>query len=259
SSAALAAPDLDPATLAAAYYFHAWGSYLQNPANPQITADLQQAATLSPTEPLFMQVALPAVQRIQFGPGETAASLQGNLPANDVDVYVLSAQAGQQMLAMVSPPDAGLSLAVSGSNGDFIYGQQSATLWQSELPDSGDYVIRVRSGETAVAYTLQVIIPQRISFAPGAISATVQGDVAAHVSDDYILSAAAGQTMTVVIESPNSNVLLTIVGADGIPLTNGNMSGATTWQGELPATQDYTIRAIGTLEPAAYTLTVTIE
>lgn len=150
-----------PATLAAAYYLHAWGSYLQNPADPQITADLQQAATLAPTEPLFVQVSLPAVQRIQF--------------------------------------------------------------------------------------------------AHGAISATVQGDVAAHVSDDYILAAAAGQTMTVVIESLNSNVLLTIVGADGIPLTNGLMSGATSWQGELPATQDYIVRAIGTLEPAAYTLIVTIE
>ncbi|MEZ4594586.1 MAG: hypothetical protein R3D55_26095 [Chloroflexota bacterium] len=161
SSAALAVPNLDPATLAAAYYFHAWGSYLQNPADAEITADLQQAATLVPTEPLYIQVTLPTVQRIQF--------------------------------------------------------------------------------------------------APGAISATVQGDVAAHVSDDYILSAAAGQTMTVVIESPNSNVLLTIVGADGIPLTNGLMSGATSWTGELPATQDYIVRAIGTLEPAAYTLTVTIE
>ena len=161
SSAAIAVPDLDPATLAAAYYLHAWGSYLQNPADPQITADLQQAATLAPTEPLFVQVSLPAVQRIQF--------------------------------------------------------------------------------------------------AHGAISATVQGDVAAHVSDDYILAAAAGQTMTVVIESLNSNVLLTIVGADGIPLTNGLMSGATSWQGELPATQDYIVRAIGTLEPAAYTLIVTIE
>ena len=65
--------------------------------------------------------------------------------------------------------------------------------------------------------------------------------------------------MTVNIDSPNDNVLLTIVGADGIPLTNGNMSGATSWTGELPATQDYTLRAIGTLEPASYTLTVTIE
>ncbi|MFZ1399524.1 MAG: hypothetical protein WAS33_21635, partial [Candidatus Promineifilaceae bacterium] len=240
-------------------YLHAWGRYLQNPADPQIATDLQQAATLSPSEPLFVQVALPPVTRIQFAPGETAASLENNLPAQGVDLYVLSAQAGQQMMAMVSPPDAGISLAVSGSGGDFLYGQQSATLWQSELPETGDYVIRVRAGETAVSYTLQIIIPQRISFTPGAISATVQGDVAAHVSDDYILSAAAGQTMTVVIDSPNSNVLLTIVGADGIPLTNGLMSGATSWQGELPTTQDYTIRAIGTLEPAAYSLTVTIE
>ncbi len=46
--------------------------------------------------------------------------------------------------------------------------------------------------------------------------------------------------MTVDNTLPNDNVLLTIVGADGIPLTNGLMSGATSWQGQLPDTQDYT-------------------
>ena len=120
-------------------------------------------------------------------------------------------------------------------------------------------MIRVYAEETAADYALQIIIPQRITFDSGAISATVEGDVATHESDDYILAAQAGQAMTVNITSPTSNVLLTIVGADGIPLTNGNMSGATSWQGELPATQDYTLRAIGTLEPSSYTLTVTIE
>ena len=64
--------------------------------------------------------------------------------------------------------------------------------------------------------------------------------MAAHVSDDYILAAQEGQTMTVDNTLPNDNVLLTIVGADGIPLTNGLMSGATSWQGQLPDTQDYT-------------------
>ncbi|MFQ5400792.1 MAG: hypothetical protein ACE5E7_14500, partial [Anaerolineae bacterium] len=101
--------------------------------------------------------------------------------------------------------------------------------------------------------------PVRIQFAPGAISATVQGEVDAYESDDYVLRALAGQTMTVVITSANNDVLLTIVGADGVPLTNGLMSGATSWTGTLPATQDYIIRALGTAQPASYTLTVTIE
>ena len=267
SNAAIAVPELDPATLAAAYYFHAWGSYLNNPADAQITADLQQAATLAPNEPLFNQVTLPDVNHIQFGSGETAALLEGDLPAQGIDVYVLSAQAGQNMMVMLTVPDEAARITVQDSAGNYLNGQMASTLWQGTLPESGDYVIRVIGDETAASagsgqaasYRLQVIIPQRITFAPGATSATIEGDVAAYEADDYILAAQEGQTMRVTITSPGANVLLTIVGADGIPLINGNMSGATTWQGELPATQDYTIRAIGTLEPNSYTLTVTIE
>jgi hypothetical protein len=144
--------------LAAAYYFRAWATYLNNPADPQITADLQQAATLVPTEPLYIQVTLPTVQRIQFGPGETAASLQDNLPAQAVDVYVLTAQAGQQMIVLLTAPDENVRLAVQDSSGDYLYGQQSKMLWQGELPTSGDYLIRVIGGETAVVYTLTVTI-----------------------------------------------------------------------------------------------------
>lgn len=267
SNAAIAVLDLDPATLAAAHYFRAWATYLNNPADPQIGADLQQAAALNPAEPLFNQVALPTANRIQFGAGETAASLTGQLQPQGTAVYTLAAQAGQTMTVMLTAPDDQTRITVLDGQGGYVEGQMSTTFWQGTLPDTGDYVIRVFAGETApsagsgqaVDYTLQVIIPQRISFAPGTTSATVQGDVAAHVSDDYILAAQAGQTMTVNIDSPNDNVLLTIVGADGIPLTNGNMSGATSWTGQLLATQDYTLRAIGTLEPASYTLTVTIE
>ena len=259
SNAAIAVPELDPATLAAAHYFRAWGTYLNNPADPQIGADLQQAAALNPAEPLFNLASLPTGNRIQFGAGETAASVTGTLQPQGMAVYTLAAQAGQTMTVMLTAQDPLARITVLDGQGNYVDGQMSLTFWQGTLPQTGDYVIRVFAEETAVDYTLQVIIPQRISFAPGATSATVQGDVAAHVSDDYILSAQAGQTMTVNIDSPNDNVLLTIVGADGIPLTNGNMSGATSWQGQLPTTQDYTIRAIGTLEPASYTLTVTIE
>lgn len=253
--------------LLAPYYLRAWATFLVNPADPQITADLQFVAALQPSEPLYTQAVPPIANRIQFAPGATAATLTGQLGPQGIDIHVLAAQAGQQMSVMLTTPDDAARITVKDSQGNYLNGQRIPTFWQGGLPETGDYVIRVYGGETApaagsgqaVAYTLQIIIPQRITFAPGAISATIEGDVAAHESDDYILAAQAGQTMTVNITSPNSNVLLTLVGADGIPLTNGLMSGATGWQGQLPVTQDYTVRAIGTLEPATYTLTVTIE
>ena len=245
--------------LAAAYYFHSWARYLVNPADPQIALDLEQAAALAPNEPLFAQAVQPTSARIQFNAGATAALVTGQLQPQEIDVYVLAAQAGQQMSVMLNSPDENARVTVRDGQGDFLNGQVNTTFWQGELPQTDDYVIRVFAGETAVSYTLQVIIPSHITFAPGAISATINGDVAAYESDDYILAAQAGQTMDVTITSPNNNVLLTIVGADGIPLTNGLMSGAMSWRGELPATQDYTIRAIGTDEATTYTLNVTIE
>jgi hypothetical protein len=255
TNAALAArPDLAPA-----YYFRAWATFLHNPAAPQIESDLAQAVALAPNEPLFAETSAPAANRIQFEPGATSVVLSDTLPAQGVDTYVLSAQAGQKMSVRVSAGEADVRLSVRDGAGDYLNGQTTLAFWSGTLPQDGDYVIRVTGGETAADYTLQVTIPRRIEFAPGTTSATVQGDLAAHESHDYILRAQEGQTMSVTIDSPQDNVLLTIVGADGVPLVNGLMSGAMSWLGQLPATQDYTLRALAPLEAASYTMEVSIE
>ncbi len=144
--------------LATAYYFRAWATYLNNPADPQIAQDLQQAAALAPDEPLFSQVALPAANRIQFGSGETAATLTGQLQPQGMDVYTLAAQAGQQMSVMLTVPNDEARITVLDGHGNYLDGQMSTTFWQGTLPQTGDYVIRVFAGETAVAYTFTVTI-----------------------------------------------------------------------------------------------------
>ncbi len=244
--------------LAAAYYLRAWATFLQNPANPLIQSDLDQAAALDPTEPLFVGTAVSPPNRIQFNPGATSAEINAQFAADGIDVYVLGASAGQLMTVDLFSQDENARLEVHDANGGWLDGQITTTLWQGELPQTADYVVRLY-GSAYADYTLIVSIPARIQFAPGAISAQIQGDLNAHERDDYILRAQAGQTMTVVINSPNDDVLLTIVGLDGIPLVNGLMSGATSWTGQLPATQDYVVRALGTFNAAAYTLDVTIE
>jgi hypothetical protein len=245
--------------LAAAYYLRAWAAFLQNPADTQIQTDLAQAAALAPNEPLFADTAVPAVNRIQFNPGGTSAEITGQIESQGINTYVIGAAAGQHMTVELFSPDENLRLEVHDSSGEWVNGQITPTMWQGDLPETADYIIRVFGSETAADYTLHVAIPRRIEFAPGAVSAQVQGELAAHESNDYILSALAGQTMALTITSSEQNVLLTIVGADGVPLTNGLMSGASEWQGQLPATQDYTIRAVGTGQPATYTIDVSIE
>ncbi|MCB9418960.1 MAG: hypothetical protein H6667_04110 [Ardenticatenaceae bacterium] len=245
--------------LAAAYYLRAWANFLLNPANSQIQSDLEQAKTLEPNEPLFGNTAVPSVNRIQFAPGATSATINSQVPAEGTAVYVLGASADQIMTIDLFTDDIDMYLDVKDSTGSWLDGQITTTMWQGNLPQTGDYVIRLLGGHPYADFTLRVTIPSRIQFALGTTSTTVQGDLAAYESDDYILGAQAGQTMTVNITSPNNNVLLTIVGADGVPLTNGLMSGASEWQGQLPATQDYIIRALGTEQPAAYTLDVSIK
>lgn len=245
--------------LAAAYYLRAWANFLQNPANPQIQSDLAQAAALDPNEPLFADTAVPPANRIQFTPGATSAEIASQVPAEGVAVYVLGAAAGQIMTVDLFSQDEAIRLELNDSRGGWLEGQITATMWQGKLPETADYVIRILDGHPYADFTLRVTIPSRIQFAPGAVSATVQGSLTAYEADDYILRALAGQTMAVTITSPGSSILLTIVGADGVPLTNGLMSGASEWRGQLPATQDYVIRALATDQPAAYSLAVSIE
>lgn len=103
--------------------------------------------------------------------------------------------------------------------------------------------------------------PERITFAPGAISSEVQGTLAAGGLAQYVLSAMAGQEMTVYLLTDNreeENAALVIWGADGTVLISDH-AGATTWTGVLPATQDYYIDVSSLVDtPVAYTLEVII-
>ena len=78
---------------------------------------------------------------------------------------------------------------------------------------------------------------QEIQFQPGTTSDTVTG-----YDRNYYLSASGGQQMSVdvtPVPSSNSPVTLDVFGADGAVLSNGSMSGSSSFSGELPSTQDY--------------------
>ncbi len=101
-------------------------------------------------------------------------------------------------------------------------------------------------------------VASRIRFEPGGTSANVAGALVVNGMDSYVLTALAGQTMTVKVESGAANVLLSIHGADGQVLKSSG-AGSANWSGLLPATQDYfiTISAASGLV-VNYTLSVFI-
>lgn len=98
--------------------------------------------------------------------------------------------------------------------------------------------------------------PTRIAFGPGRTSATVSGYVEQNGIARYVLRALADQAMAVDITSPNDDVLLSIWGADGLPLKR-HVDDRAYWRGRLPSTQDYFIQAVSVGAATNYELHVT--
>ncbi len=204
--------------------------------------------------------------RIQFPAGSTSVSVENRqIAANGVDAYVLRALEGQRMSVGVYPwPNTDVALSIYGAENGMLLLQADLGLahWSGNLPATQDYVVRIVNYGAATNYTLQVTIPWRITFDPGATSVTLEGSIVGQEGvNEYVLHARADQTMTVAITSPNNNVWLTIVGSDGIPLVRSHM-GQTSWTDVLQVTQDYTILAVmhqGATSPTTnYTLQISI-
>ncbi|KPL20445.1 MAG: hypothetical protein AMJ93_11895, partial [Anaerolineae bacterium SM23_84] len=180
--------------------------------------------------------------------------------------YVLRANGGQWMMAMVFSPDNSVVLEIVGlTDGQpLVRSDLRQPFWQGSLPATQDYSVKAVSTTGATVYTLQVIIPERVEFATGAVSATRQGNLEPWQAHDYLLAALLaalqGQTMTVTIQSAEDKVLLEIYGVDdGQPLARVPM-GLTTWTGVLPAAQDYAVKAVCMSETAtSYQIEFTIQ
>lgn len=118
------------------------------------------------------------------------------------------------------------------------------------------------SAATASTPSEPSIVPngaQRIQFGRGATSAEVSGRLTPHTSQAYLLRARAGQFMTVQLDSAQTSHI-TIYAMDGTVLANGNMSGATAWQGRLPVSEDYVVQVTNpTGRSVQYTLPVSIR
>ncbi|MGD8490771.1 MAG: hypothetical protein PVI68_17295, partial [Anaerolineae bacterium] len=194
---------------------------------PETTSTPEPVATTPPLEPV----------RIQFAPGATSLTVSGRVEQLGKVRYVLNAEAGEVMDAVLTAPRRGVLLAIAGADGTLLKSHTDGlATWQGALPATQDYFIDVVSVGQATDYELTISIPppaspvptvpttepepeaMRIQFASGATSATVSGHVVSYGADLYVLGAMGGQTMDVVLDSPASDVLLEIWGEDGTVL-----------------------------------------
>jgi hypothetical protein len=198
--------------------------------------------------------------RVSFDPGATSDRQYGYLNTQQGLDYILRAQAGQVLEVNATPDraEAPLQLVIYGVDGSVLRsGMGEGSSFRGELPTSGDYIVQVRAGEVAMGFTLDVIIPQRIRFSSGAVSASMPGWLPAYHTQYYALRAMKGQTMEVEV-IPEDNLQLIIYGMDGTVLRSGMGEGAS-FRGELPSTQDYILAVRAAAEPAYYRLNVTIR
>jgi len=211
-------------------------------------------------------------EKVAFQPNTTSDLVEGELAANESHEYSVRAAAGQVLDVSVETDLAdtegsGVQLVIFGADGSVLKsgtsetdtdgGSESSSSFRGLLPLSQSYILRVQAGDEPLEYSMNIVIPRRISFASGAYSASDNRHVKAHSSLHYTAWARAGQTMTVAVDA-NKPVQLIIYGVDGDVLMSG-MGDAANFQGKLAATQDYILVVRAADAAASYQITVTIK
>lgn len=215
----------------------------------------------------------PNTQRITFPPGGTSATLSGTVSQAQPQQYVLRALAGQQMTVRTSSSGP-FTLSITGADGSYLGNAGSNQTLTVGLPSTQDYYILLQVpavGGVANYYMTVTVVgggpqptptpapsqPQRINFAPGAVSATVYGYVSSSQPAAYVLKALAGQDMTVQFYG-GGPYRATLTGADGSYLGTADANG--TINARLPRTQDYYINVVAPMDVAAsnFTMVVTV-
>jgi len=164
------------------------------------------------------------------------------------------------MILLLSSPNNDVYMGVTEPNGNILLDPAKKwTDWQWLLPKTEVYTIQVYGGSTAGDYTLTTKVAQRINFASGATSATLDGSTPKGYVFTYAIACKASQVMSVSLNVPASQASLDIFGlATGSLLSSG--SKVNTWTGSLPSTQDYIIEVIpGGGQVVNYSLTVTVN
>lgn len=205
-----------------------------------------------------LNVSIPV--RVSFEQGTTSAQRQGHLNASQGLEFIVRASKGQ-LLEVSGLPEGNngrVQLIIYGADGTVLKsGMGESSSYRGNLPSSQDYIIKIRAGENAVDYTLDVIIPQRIRFQEGAVSGSVWTWLAKDRTQYYVLAASEDQRMQVTITN-NAHLELVVYGADGTVL-EGISEGGAGFDSLLPSTQEYILAVTNEGQAVSYKLTVTIR
>jgi hypothetical protein len=194
-----------------------------------------------------------------LSPGTTAGLVQGSIQAGQVVTYTIGAVQSQPLTLIMDSPGKDVTLGVSEPNGNVLLNPAlKQTAWQTVLPSTELYTIKVIGGASKESYSLTVKIPQMVNFAPGATSMTLNGTTVNGYLYSYAVSCSVGQTMTVSLNVPSSTAVIDIYGLSGGTVVDAS-EAVNTWTGVLAQTQDYVIEVAPTHgQVVDYSLTVSV-
>jgi hypothetical protein len=204
----------------------------------------------------------PTGTRIHFATGATANVVEGQIQAGEARNFLVGAAAGQPLIIMLDSINHDVTFSVKGQKDGAVLlpASQASTSWQTMLTTTQDYLVQLYGGASTENFTLNIIIPARVAFDPGAISAQRSGSTPGGLIVSYVVRASAGQKMKLQLGAPGGNAVLGVYGyQDGQPYLRSAVE-STTFDMTLPATEDYIIQVIPRGgEVASYNLNVEIK
>lgn len=239
--------DVQP-DLAAAHFLRGWGRFLADPNDPAVLMDVNAAVRLAPDDLLFVEskaylegtASAPPVrglppassesaQPIRFAPGATADLIRADLGADPELAYWLEV-AGGQTVYITAP--GGVDARMVDSSGRSLSAVQNLGATRFEIPSTDVYTLIFRGNRPTdvlvyipplrnPAGTPQAAGTERVRFAAGTTSATLERTVQEQLPQGYVLGISAGQRLFVSLEGnadftlldPQGR-LLTPIGAD---------------------------------------------
>lgn len=208
---------------------------------PSATADLTSGAT-----------------ELFFKAGGTSVVDTGSLAAGTTRRLKLRLGISQMLMLVLTSSAGDMTIGVQGQDSSVLRAPAPLNVWQAFLPSTQYYILTL-SAPSATNYSLNIVVPARLTIPAGSDHTSYSGPIAQPDTVSFLAHGNAGQTMQVTLTSPGSDVLLTIYGLDdGSPLIR-YVSGATSWTGTLPGTQDYMIEARATGSSTTFTVTVKIN
>jgi hypothetical protein len=214
-------------------------------APPQPT---RAQATSAPVAP-----AGPAAKRVSFATGATQAEVTGSLAAGGIDRYVLGVGSGQDIeVGSEGPSD--LTLVITGANGSVLV--SGGSLVRTSVPATGDYVVQVKAGGSALNYKVLIVIPERASFGKNATELTLQGQAPANSAHHYALNLQAGQLIDIQFSNAGG-FHSALYGLDGKYLQGADGTGVG-FRGRVPTPQDYILVVAAGAQAVSYTIHVIV-